>query len=92
MCNENVKQRTNLDLGDNWQEYIRSPTLGSPRSNKQQRGDSIQGGRLHKHSHDGLIQSAHPSRRAQGIPNILAVQDESGSNNDGEEDVECNGD
>ena len=85
------KSGTNLSLAEYWEEKTRDAAAGSPRSEKEERTDSIKGRRFDKYGDDSLVHSARAFRRSHDISNVPAMQDEPYHDHDCEEDVEREG-
>ena len=83
-------ESTNLSVTKEGREEICHVVPGTPRSNKQQRANSIEGTRLDEHDDNGLAQSTDFSY-PQGSASVPGVQDEPDGDHEGEEDVERKG-
>ena len=83
-----LKSGTDLSLGKDWPEDILNGMIGDPRSDKQQKADSVQGTRFNEHSNDDLVQPASSVLRSHSISNVPAVKDETDGDHESEKDVE----
>ena len=82
---------TDLNPTEDRGEDQREVTVGSPRSDVQQKSDGVKRGRLDERGDHSLVNSANPGCGTRSLANVPAVQDQSNDNHEREQDVERNG-
>ena len=81
-----IQTIANLSLGEDGED-VRNVILDGQRYNNQQRVHGVEGTRLDEHGEDGIAHCT-DSTDPHGIANVSGVQDQTGDDHEGEEEVE----
>ena len=87
-----VKNDTNLSLGEDGQEDTRDVAADTPRDDEEQRVHSVEDTRIEEHSDEGPVVTTPCSLSSHRSSNVFGVLEESREEHDNEEDGEARGD
>ena len=82
------ENETNLGLGEERKEEVCNGILGTPRSNVNEKVDSVKGRRLDEYGDDRRLQSVRSGKRSHGISETLAMQSKPYNDHEREDGIE----
>ena len=87
-----INNNTHLNLSQDRQENVGSVVTGSVWTDKQERSNGIESRGFDEHRYDGPVQRVNSVCGTHSTSDVAAMDDETGGDHEGEDDVEADGD